>query len=103
MTVINLYIFQSLKNQEGKKEVGTLELRGDIHSHNTRGRTDINLPFVTLSMVKQSNNVFCFKLYSHLPCTAQNLPDTKFKKGVEKLLLANPHYTVSFLHCGSLM
>lgn len=98
MTVINLYIFHILIHT--KLNIADFTLREDIHRHDTRGRSKIDLPQHRLTKSGNSFHFNCVKFFNRLPCTARSIPFKRFKTKLREWLINNPFYSIKeFLDC----
>lgn len=93
MTVVNLYIYTVLLYV--KENHHNLQLRHDIHSYNTRGMNQINIPHQRLSKSLNSYDVLGLKLYNKLPDTLTSDPVNRFKIRLFNWLIVNPFYSLA--------
>lgn len=92
MTVFSLYVYVLLIS--AKNDLETLTIRGDYHQHLTRNREKLDIPYTRLTKCHVAYNSLRLQLLNKIPIEARNQTLSKFKIGVQKLLLANPLYSV---------
>lgn len=92
MTVISLFIFNSLK--EVYKNKNNLKRTRDIHTYNTGNKNKLIIPITRLKRTAKQGYCLKIKLYNELPPTISELPELEFKRKMEKFLIKNPFYKV---------
>lgn len=68
--------------------------RGDIHGRNTRGSSDLCVPFCRLGRLASSFPAVHLRLYNGLPLTMREMRQGSFERAVRSLLLCSPAYSV---------
>lgn len=98
LTVFSLYVLYVLLDV--KKECAQLSKRFDVHDHNTRSKSNVEIPFCRLVKVAKSSKVIGLKLYNKLPVKIRNIePLAQFKLALTNGLLKHPLYSVNeFFH-----
>lgn len=90
MTVVNWYIYYALVHT--KVKLPTTRFTGNIHSHNTRNKSNIFIPFYRLSKSLSSYEVVGQKLFNKIPQMVRELPLDSFKQKLYNWLVVNPFY-----------
>lgn len=93
LTVINVYIFHCLVNL--KKDENSFKLREDVHTYNTRNKSQVDLPQFRLQSTAKSHSVSGIKFFNNLHCESRSLPLNIFKRKLSVWLSANPFYSTS--------
>jgi hypothetical protein len=68
--------------------------RETYHSHMTRRRQDLDVPFCRLSKTRDSFPTLAIKIYNHLPTSLRNLDCRKFKLKLKNWLRTKPYYSL---------
>ncbi len=93
LTIVNLYIFQTLMFT--KTNLPSFFTRSNIHEHNTRNNTKLDIPQHRLTKFGSSFKVNCIRFFNKLPNSAQITPINNFKNKLYNWLLDHPFYTVN--------
>lgn len=93
LTVINLYIYNVLLYVKGN--ISNLALRESIHSHETRNRKCIDIPFQRLTKTQKNYETLGLKMYNKLNQQLQELPVNIFKAKLYEFLVNNPFYSIT--------
>lgn len=93
MTVINLYIMESL--MYAKNNSNLMLCTNEIHNYNTRRNDKLYIPKWRLSLTANNHHIMAFKLYNNLPLCVTGLNMTNFKRTIHKWLLNNAFYNVN--------
>lgn len=93
MTVISLYIFNSLMDIHREKDL--LKQRKDIHSYNTRNKDKLCVPKTRTKRYLKQGIPIKIKLYNLLPTNITCLPMKFFKKKLTDFLKDNPFYSIN--------
>lgn len=91
-TVYNLYIYHVLLY--AKSNLDHFSYRQDIHSHNTRYKTRIEIPKHRLSKTSNSFKINAVTFFNRLPTSARTIPFQIFKKNIYEWLVNNPFYSI---------
>jgi hypothetical protein len=98
LTIINLYIFQVLVYT--KNNLNLFTTRKDIHSHDTRNRTKLDIPQHRLSKFGTSHKVNCVNFFNKLDESARTVSMRIFRNKLFHWLVLNPFYSVhEYLNC----
>lgn len=92
LTVINLYILQVLIYT--KQHMNLFELRSNIHTYNTRGNSQLDLPQHRLAKSGNSFKINCVKFFNKLPESANTVPFNRYKSKINDWLINNPFYSL---------
>lgn len=76
--------------------------RGDVHSYNTRGREEFDLPFCRLAVSQNNPRYMGLRLFNHLRKVDRQLYDVyltqksavRFRRGLKNLLIDKCYYSV---------
>lgn len=91
-TVINLYIFHILLYT--KSNLNNFLLRQDIHNHNTRNRSRIDILPHRLALTGGSFKLNCIYFFNKLPEEARIVDFRCFKSKLYDWLVNNPFYSI---------
>lgn len=92
LTVYSQYILITLNNV--RTNISSLALREDQHDHNTRSKSNLDLPFCRLNKKKDSFPMLAIRMYNRLPLYFKNLEASVFKNELREWLLARPLYSL---------
>lgn len=92
LTVINLYIYVSLIHV--KNNITDFYTREYIHHHDTRGKTNIDIPRHRLTKTGNSHKINCLKFFNKLPHSAFTTTFNNFKNKLYNWLAENPFYSM---------
>ena len=97
LTLPSLYILQCLLyfNANSNK----VQLRSDVHSHNTRGRLNVDLPQARLMKSGKGLLHMSINLFNKLPMAFRQLDCKRFKQKLEAFLLKEAFYSVNEFMC----
>lgn len=90
LTLPCIYIMECLIYIHSNKNSFTSD---QIHSHNTRNKNMLRIPFTRLNKCRYSRNYFCIKFFNVLPTVVQDLPLPRFKTKIKNYLLGKAFYS----------
>lgn len=93
LTVANLYIFTILIHT--KTHLQEFNCRKDIHSHNTRQKSQIDIPHHRLTKSGKSFKILSVSFFNKLHESAQTISLSNFKSRIHNWLVKNPFYDIS--------
>lgn len=94
LTVVNLYIFSVILYV--RHNIVNFKTRCNIHTHYTRNREKLEIPFQRLSKTINLYNTIGLKLYNHLPVSIKNYHNrNRFKKELYDWLTLRPYYSLN--------
>lgn len=93
MTVISLYIFNSLLEIHDNKI--NMNKNKDVHSYNLRNREKLFKYKTKLEKVKKQGIYNKISMYNQLPNNVTNLNNNDFKKVLKEFFEINPFYSVN--------
>lgn len=99
LTVYCLFVLNVLV--EIKKSVSSLNLRSDVHMHNTRNQNKIDVPYCRLSRAANNYKVLGIKMFNKLPVELRDtIRLSSFKSIMTEYLLKHPLYSIQeFFDC----
>lgn len=93
LTLTSLYIFRCL--MWAKENLNLFQQRVNIHNHDTRQNTNLEIEYHRVDKSKVSTNYYAPILYNKLPEAMRNLPFTKYKNCIKNLLNEKAFYTLT--------
>lgn len=93
LTVFGQYLYNSLTTIHN--QFSSLQSRGDVHNHNTRSSSTIDIPRCRLSKTLNSYPVAAMRRFNDLPVSLRNLDSNKFRSTLKALLISRPIYSLS--------
>lgn len=93
LTVTNLYIYSVLIHT--KTNLHNFNYRKNIHEHNTRQHSLIDIPQHRLAKSGKSFKLLCVKFFNKLPESAHSIKLNIFKRTVYTWLSQNPFYSIT--------
>lgn len=98
MTVPSLFIFSCLMHI--KEHFNKLTTRTNIHTHNTRNKHTIDIPYSRLTKIHRSHKYVSIELFNTLPASARTVPLEKFKVVLGKWIKDKAFYSLAeFKEC----
>lgn len=98
ITVPSIFILQNIIFI--KQNLNHYNTRDVIHSYQTRGSSDLDIPSTRLSKFLSSHKYLQIKFYNKIPLNFRNLDLFKFKIRLTKWLTSKAFYSVAeFLNC----
>lgn len=78
-----------------KKKYSSLNKVQDVHSHNTRNKTDPRMPKCSMTITQQSSDFICFKYFNKLPSKVKNIKDNEtFKSKIKQYFIDRAFYSI---------
>ncbi len=93
LTVVNAFIFICLVNV--KCNLVNYDQRSVSHTHYTRNKDLLNVPYVRLTKTQSSPEIISLKLFNKLSPKARLVSLSKFKSCLFQWLVSNPFYSIT--------
>ncbi|KAK9500995.1 hypothetical protein O3M35_002137 [Rhynocoris fuscipes] len=92
MTLSSTFIYRHALHLN--KNDTNIIIRNKIHSHNTRNKNNINLPYKRLTKSQSTPSIMARKLYNKNPEKIREMNKNQFKKTIHKFLVKNSFYDI---------